>query len=161
MDRILKFAAVGGTGFVINTVALILGVRGGLRPSIAAPLGAEIAIISNFILNNLWTFSDKTITSWSVIPAKFIQFNLLAFGSVFIQFAFLRVGEAIFGLKKFKQPFVQYSFFNKLPLLPQMVRLPIINKIAPRFSFYLIVYIFANAVGMVVNFILYSTIIWR
>ncbi len=161
MDRIAKFAVVGGWGFVVNTTALVFGVRWGLRPSIAAPIGAELAIISNFILNNLWTFSDKTFTSWSVIPGKFIQFNLLSLNSPLIQFLFLRVGEAIFGLARFKMPFIQYDFFGKLPLLPKVITWPIISKIAPKFSIYLIVYLFATGVVMVVNFIIYSTIIWR
>lgn len=161
MPTVFKFAIVGGWGFVVNTTVLVFGVRLGLRPSIAAPIGAELAIISNFILNNLWTFSDKTITSWDVIPGKFLQFNLLSLGSTLIQFGFLRVGEAIFGLTRFKLPIIEYDFFAKLPILPWITSLPVIKKFAPKFSFYLIVYVFAVGVGMVVNFIIYSTIIWR
>ncbi len=162
MDRIIKFAFVGAWGFVINTTVLVLGVRRfGLRPSIAAPIGAELAIISNFILNNFWTFSDKTITPWEVIPVKFIQFNLFSLGATIIQFSFLRIGEAIFGLTKFKKPFIQSPFFAKLPIVPQVVKLPLLNKVAPKFSLYLVVYLFAVGVGMVVNFFIYSQIIWR
>ncbi|MBI4099610.1 GtrA family protein [Candidatus Microgenomates bacterium] len=160
MDRILKFAVVGGWGFVVNTTVLVFGVRWGLRPSIAAPIGAELAIISNFILNNLWTFADKTLTL-SAIPEKFLQFNVLSLGSTIIQFTFLRIGEAVLGLTRFKQPFVAYPFFSHLPLLPWLAKLPILEKIAPKFSFYLVIYCFAVGVGMVVNYVIYSQIIWR
>ena len=97
MDHFLKFLVVGTWGFIVNTVVLIFGVRLGLTPSIAGPLGAEFAIISNFLLNNFWTFSDQKITSWSVLPGKFITFNILSLGSTLIQFIFLKVGEMIFG----------------------------------------------------------------
>ena len=154
MERILKFAAVGTVGFIINTILLILGVRIGLRPSIAAPLGAEVAIISNFLLNNFWTFSDKSITSNADLPGKFIQFNLLSIGTTFVQFAFLRIGEMIFGLEGFKKPLIKRKFFANLPLIP---KLPFVNRI----SIYLIVYLSAVACAMVLNFFIYSLIIWR
>lgn len=151
MSTVFKFAVVGSWGFIVNTTVLIFGVRFGFRPSIAGPLGAELAIISNFILNNLWTFSDKTITSWNVIPGKFLQFNVLSLGSTIIQFLFLRVGETIFGLVKFKQPLV----------LPKIATWPVIKQIAPKFSLYMIIYMFAVGVGMVVNYVIYSQIIWK
>lgn len=153
MDRILKFGVVGTIGFIINTIGLLVGVRFGLRPSLAGPIGAELAIISNFVLNNLWTFSDRSITSWDAILAKFLQFNLFSLGSAGIQFIFLRIGEAIFGLATFKRPLTL--------LIPSLVKLPIISKIAPKISLYLVVYVFAVGVGMVVNFLIYSLVIWK
>lgn len=157
IGRILKFAVVGTIGFVINTAGLILGVRIGIRPSIAGPLGAEAAIVSNFILNNFWTFSDKSLTSWSVIPIKFIQFNILSLGSTIIQFVFLRVGEAIFGLSDFKKPFINYQPIRKIPMASLFAKLPVVPKI----SLYFIVYMISVGVGMVVNYIIYSQVIWR
>ena len=161
LTHILRFAVVGAWGFVLNTIVLVIGVRVGLRPSIAGPLGAELAIISNFILNNLWTFSDRSITSLSAIPFKFIQFNIVSLGSTIIQFVFLRVGEKVFGLQGFKQSFIETPFFRRLPLVPWIAVLPIVHPLAEKFSAYMIVYMFAVGVGMVVNFIIYSTIIWR
>ncbi|MBI3559268.1 GtrA family protein [Candidatus Gottesmanbacteria bacterium] len=71
MQNFLKFLVVGTIGFIINTVVLVTGVKAGFKPSVSGPLGAEIAIISNFLLNNFWTFSDRTITSWSVLPKNY------------------------------------------------------------------------------------------
>jgi len=148
-----KFLVVGTLGFLINTVVLVFGVRIGMMPSLSGPLGAELAIISNFILNNFWTFSDKTITSWNVIPGKFIQFNVLSFGSVIIQFAFLKTGERIFGLERFKEPLLE--------MVPALGNLPLIQKLTQKLSVYMIFYMMGVGVGLVVNYIIYSQIIWK
>lgn len=155
MQSFLKFLVVGTIGFIVNTIGLVVGVRLGFKPSISGPAGAELAIISNFILNNFWTFSDKSVTSWEQGIPKFIQFNILSFGSVIIQFVFLRTGEKIFGLKRYKTPLVDtfslFKFIAKTPLA----------GLARKFSLYFIFYVMGVGVGLIVNFIIYSTIIWR
>lgn len=156
LNHILRFGVVGTIGFIINTVALLFGVRVGIRPSFAGPLGAELAIVSNFTLNNLWTFSDRSLT-WSAIPLKFIQFNILSLGSTVIQFTFLRVGEMIFGLTQFKEPFIKYKLVKNLPGVALASKLPVVSTI----SLYFIIYMFAVGVGMVVNYVIYSQIIWK
>lgn len=156
---------VGTIGFLINTLGLIIGVRFGLSPSISGPLGAEAAIISNFTLNNFWTFSDKTITSWSVIPGKFIQFNILSFGSVIVQYIFLKVGEKIYGLEKYKQPLINSAWFPKIPSAPFILSVikqnPLLSKFANKISAYFLFYILGVGVGLILNYIVYSQIIWR
>lgn len=144
MAHFLKFAVVGGIGFLINSLGLILGVRVGLKPSLAGPLGAEAAIVSNFILNNFWTFSDKSLSPAS-IPGKFIQFNILSMGAVLIQFVFLKTGEMIFGLENYKKP------------IPFLKQIPLSNKLTA----YYFVFLAATGVGLVVNYTIYSLIIWK
>ncbi|MCL4390468.1 MAG: GtrA family protein [Patescibacteria group bacterium] len=138
--RFLKFAVVGTIGFIVNTTGLLVGVRIGIRPSLAGPAGAEFAIISNFILNNIWTFSDRSL-ALSDIPGKFAAFNVLSLGSVVIQFLFLRIGEMIFGLEEFKKPFPNLPF----------------QKISP----YMFFYVAGVGVGLIVNYVIYSQIIWK
>jgi dolichol-phosphate mannosyltransferase len=138
----LKFLVVGGLGFVINTAVLVVGVNFGMVPANAGALGAEFAIISNFILNNLWTFNDRTINSWKTIPFKFFQFNFLSFGSAVIQFLFLKAGELIFGLDSYKGPIIDIPYVNF-------------------FSWYLLFYIAGVGVGLVWNYFMYSRVIWR
>lgn len=139
---VFKFAVVGAVGFVINTVVLILGVALGLRPSVAGPLGAELAIIQGFTLNNFWTFGEDRLTSWAQVPFKFTQYNVIALGSVVIQFLFLRSGESIFGLERFKGPMVDW---------------PAIKF----YTWYMFFYMWGVGVGMVWNYILYRTVVWR
>ncbi len=137
-----KFLVVGTMGFIINTVILVLGVQAGLSPSASGPLGAELAILSNFLWNNLWTFSDRKLTSWNQIPVKFIQFNVLSFGSVVIQYIFLKAGEIIFGMTRFKMT---------------VVDLPVIRLI----TWYFIFYCAGVGVGLIWNFVMYSKVIWK
>lgn len=92
--RFFKFGIVGGTGLVLQTMIFeILGVFTKiLTPSQATVLGGEVAIISNFTLNNLWTFRDYKVTGLKII-LKFLQFNLTSLIALAIQFVILRIGE--------------------------------------------------------------------
>lgn len=81
--RVFKFLVVGTIGFIINTVIFEL-MRTSIDPSLAGAAGAELAIISNFILNNFWTFSDVPLPL-PQIPKKFLVFNVGSLGSVVIQ----------------------------------------------------------------------------
>ncbi|MGB9911251.1 MAG: glycosyltransferase [Microgenomates group bacterium] len=95
--RFLKFAVVGFIGYIINALGLELFYRLGLSPGPAAGLGAELAIISNFTLNNLWTFSEKRITGFKRIIWKFFQFNLTSLGAVILQWLVVGILAKIFG----------------------------------------------------------------
>lgn len=161
MPSFLKFLVVGTIGFIINTIGLVLGVRVGLKPSIAGPLGAEVAIISNFALNNLWTFSNKSITSWDVLPMKFIQFNILSLGSVLIQFVSLKIGETIFGLEKFKKPVLNLLFFPKLGMVKFFLGIPIFKTLSDKITAYFVFYVAGVGVGLIANYAVYSLIIWK
>lgn len=85
--RFLRFLVVGTTGFLIQTAIFTLAWKSfHFAPGLATAIGAEFAIISNFILNNFWTFSDRRLKlSFQIILPKFISFNILSLGSVFIQ----------------------------------------------------------------------------
>ena len=83
-QKFLKFGTVGGVGFVINTLgarlfksALITNDSNlSILNGISNALAAEISIISNFIFNNLWTFSKEKITDKNKLVSKFLTFNL-------------------------------------------------------------------------------------
>lgn len=100
----LKFAIVGTIGFVINTAILELFVKTGLHPAAGSAVGAEFAIISNFILNNAWTFGDRKVTGLAMAP-KFIQFNVTSFGALVIQTGSVWIGTSAFGAQSY---FVSY-----------------------------------------------------
>jgi dolichol-phosphate mannosyltransferase len=112
--RFIKFGTVGFVGYVVNAVTLELfsksGVAGGIASAFsftrntpisifseisawAAVLATEMAIISNFTFNNLWTFSEVKITKPLQIIWKFLQFNLSSMGALVIQF--LVIGGAV------------------------------------------------------------------
>ncbi len=95
-SRVFKFALVGGVGTLVQLVCLQLLRR--FLPYTLANLGAiEVAIVSNFTWNNLWTFADRTL-SWKRVPGKFLQFNLASAGSIIIQAITALFCERIVGL---------------------------------------------------------------
>ncbi len=59
--RLIRFAAVGGTGFVVNTVALAVAVGlVGIHYLPAAVLATVLSTGSNFALTERWVFADRT-----------------------------------------------------------------------------------------------------
>lgn len=92
-----KYALTGFVGYAINAVGLEGFYRLGFSPGVAGALGSEFSVVWNFIVNNLWTFSEHKITKLSKIPVKFIQFNFVSLGSVVLISLSEAVGTSIFG----------------------------------------------------------------
>lgn len=65
--RFVRFGLVGASGVLVNTVLLyVLTETGGLHTLIAAVTATETAILSNFLLNDRWTFQEATPScSWT------------------------------------------------------------------------------------------------
>jgi len=93
----IRFCLVGTIGFIINVFGLEVFYRLGFRPGSAAALGAELAIISNFIFNNFWTFAYKKIKKGKGFLKKFFQFNSVSLGAIMIQWLVVGLGTSIFG----------------------------------------------------------------
>ncbi|MCX8008832.1 MAG: GtrA family protein, partial [Patescibacteria group bacterium] len=97
-----KFLVVGGVGFIINTIILEVAVHVfGFHPTIGSIIGAECAIISNFIFNNAWTFKDRQIQNGKHLY-KFLQFNLSAIGAICIQATSVFIGTHVFGISWYR-----------------------------------------------------------
>lgn len=100
-----KFLVVGTIGFIVNTVVLEFLVRLGYHPVIGSVVGAELAIVSNFLLNNRWTFGSKSIRGKAMIP-KFLQFNVTSVGAVIIQSGTIAIGTYLFGIPTYRMFYV-------------------------------------------------------
>jgi dolichol-phosphate mannosyltransferase len=96
-----KFLVVGSIGFIINTVILEIMVKLNYNPAVGSAVGAECAIVSNFILNNSWTFKSKKVSGFKQI-LKFLQFNLTSIGAVIIQSGTVWVGTSISGVSLYR-----------------------------------------------------------
>lgn len=92
-----KFLIVGSVGFIINTVLLELIVAIWKTPVLGSIIGAECAIISNFFLNNGWTFRERRIKERGILP-KLLQFNITSLGALVIQGISVFIGTGLFGL---------------------------------------------------------------
>ncbi len=109
-QKFLKFGTVGGVGFVINILgaklfksALITDKSNlSLLNGISNALAAEISIISNFIFNNLWTFSKEKITDKKKLFFKFFTFNISSvFSGIIIPSLVIALLTALFGDRLF------------------------------------------------------------
>lgn len=93
-----KYAMTGFIGYVINAISLeFFADVIKLHPFFAAVLGAELAIIWNFTINNSWAFAHHKIASTSKLLFKFFQFNLVSVGSVLINSSIIFIATHTFG----------------------------------------------------------------
>jgi dolichol-phosphate mannosyltransferase len=97
----VKFLIVGGWGFIINTIILELLVWSGFHPAAGSAIGAEGAIVSNFLLNNHWTFRDRKIEK-SRRFIKFLQFNGTSLGAIALQAGVVYMGTHVYGIEAYR-----------------------------------------------------------
>jgi dolichol-phosphate mannosyltransferase len=92
----VKFVAVGLIGVGVNEGLLILLDKSTGVPLLAAgAIAIEVSILSNFVLNDLWTFRDRRRGRASVRLAKF---NALMLAGLVVNLVVLDVGTAYFGV---------------------------------------------------------------
>jgi len=135
--RVFKFAVVGGIGAVVQLTSLAL-FRNFFPYQLANFFSVEMAVLSNFLINNVWTFKDRKL-ALRAMPIKFIQFNIASFGSVLIQLIVAFFGETFIGIQ------------------PLFVT-PVLNVTIDTASVFAITGIF---LGMIWNFFAYNRFIWK
>lgn len=105
-QKFIKFGCIGLFGFIINKVGLDLfanALQGviktvGVRNTIANALAAEVSIVSNFTLNNLWTFKNEKLVWGKKLLQKFVTFNLSSvISGILIPSLVIGAGTQIFG----------------------------------------------------------------
>lgn len=117
--RFIKFGIVGFVGYTINALGLRFFAQSSLTSYLAGTFayldnypglgivaessawagafGAELAIVSNFLFNNFWTFAAKKITNPIQFVIKFLQFNLSSIAAVIVQFIVIGTSVKLFG----------------------------------------------------------------
>ncbi len=111
-SRFLKFCGVGASGVAVNLgVLFLLAEVFRLNANLSSAVAIEISIVSNFIINEFWTFSDRSqaaSTSWQARAVRFHVVSILggvmqwmvfvAFNAAWFHFlADARQVEAYFG----------------------------------------------------------------
>jgi dolichol-phosphate mannosyltransferase len=108
----LKFGAVGLTGVGVNVGSFVLLMKLGLNKFLASPIAIELSIISNFLLNNYWTFGRRNTTDRFMIKGlKFKGVSLLA----------LVVSYSTFLLLSFLFPETSPAFLQLVAIIPATV----------------------------------------
>ncbi len=93
----IRFCIVGGTGFVINLVILVM-----LRKFFGWPvfvsqfIGAEVALFSNFMLHHHWTY--KTHNVEKSIPKLILQFHATSWPAILGSSVMVTIGEKVLHL---------------------------------------------------------------
>jgi len=85
--RVFKFGIVGISGIVVNLGILFFLVEFfTMNKDLASPIAIEISILSNFILNDLWTFGSiedqKVSDRWN----RLVAFNFVSVGGAAINY---------------------------------------------------------------------------
>ena len=84
----IKFCIVGVSGVLVNMGLLIILTRPfEIALEYASPIAIEISIISNFVLNNVWTFRARSIKS--TLRKRFIRFHIVAFSAGIVNYIIL------------------------------------------------------------------------
>jgi len=87
--RFIKFNLVGLTGVLVNEGLLVLLVYYGLYYIYASAAAIEVSIISNFVLNDLWTFRDRR---HGHVATRLLKFNGLMLVGLAVNLAILYLG---------------------------------------------------------------------
>ena len=86
----IKFSLTGLSGVVVNLGSFHLLLQLGLHRYLASPIAIELSIISNFLVNNYWTFADRELGEGKRIRGlKFNVVSLLALGVSYGSFLIL------------------------------------------------------------------------
>ena len=106
-----KFLVVGGTGFIIQLIVYRAIINTTSFPlGLSNLLSAQLAIFSNYNLNNLWTFrKEKSKSFLSYFGKMIIFFATSNTGVFFIQSGLIQLGEILFG-REFPLPYVYFVF---------------------------------------------------
>lgn len=95
----VKFVIVGGTGFIIDsTILWVLVHMFDFLPTFAKIVSAESAIISNYTLNNFWSFSHKKLNNTLYHYLRgLVKFNIVSSGNIIIQTIGITILTHLFG----------------------------------------------------------------
>ncbi len=136
--RVIKFLIVGGTGFIVQLIMQEFSARVlNLPEQVAVGIGAESAILSNFMLNHFWTFQDASQIKQSAgFFRKLVKFNISSLMSIFLQVFFVSLAIHTIG--------TDISFFDMTLKTRIIVLFPtIILLVIP------------------LNYLIYNKIIWK
>ena len=97
--RFIKFGLVGASGTLVYLGLLTLFTEVlGLFYIISAAISYETSIITNFTLNDIWTFRDRRSPGMKSILYRGLKFNLVSIGGLGIHMAILWFFTEVVGL---------------------------------------------------------------
>ena len=96
--RFVRFGLVGGSGVVVNNLVLVALVEVlHVLPVPAAVVATECAIVSNFLLNDRWTFADRRGSASRSWLRRLASYNLLTLGGLVLSVGVLALLHGVAG----------------------------------------------------------------
>ncbi len=95
--QFFKFGIVGFIGYLVQAISLQIFSNLQFSELFIWGGSAELAIISNFTINNLWTFKHQKISGFGKLMTKFTHFNISSIGAIIIQIVAGRLLVSAFG----------------------------------------------------------------
>jgi putative flippase GtrA len=77
--QLLRFCAVGGSGYVVNLAVFFAFTQGGADHRAAAVAAFGVAVTNNFCWNRRWTFADARGGHAGFQAARFLAVSVAAF----------------------------------------------------------------------------------
>jgi dolichol-phosphate mannosyltransferase len=97
--RLIKFVAVGVSGIIVNQGILwLLTEFGGLPYYISSLFAIEASIISNFTVNDYFTFSDRRTGKTKSFFSRLLKFNITCVAGAAIQYGILVLLTSVVGI---------------------------------------------------------------
>jgi len=99
LKRLLKFIGVGLSGIIVNEGILWLLTEFAKLPYyISSPFGIEASIISNFVLNDYFTFADRRTGKNQSFLSRLLKFNVTCAAGAAIQYGLLILFTSVLGV---------------------------------------------------------------
>lgn len=112
----IKFVVVGFLGFFVDFgISWLMIEHLHKAVWVGTLVSTETAILSNFLLNNYWSFAHKKIEGSGSFVKSFLKFNLVSSGSIAIQTGGMQLLTIIFGRKFWYLYKVLIIFFVIIP----------------------------------------------
>lgn len=90
----IKFGIVGVSGIVVNLGLFTVLLNAGMNKFIASPISIECSILTNFLLNNYWTFRWRKTTDH--VRIKGLKFNIVSLATLLVSYATFAVLSLLF-----------------------------------------------------------------
>ncbi|MGL5081654.1 MAG: glycosyltransferase [Microcoleaceae cyanobacterium] len=104
VGRFLRFGVVGFSGvFVDLGIFYLLRTALGLDLTLSAILSSEVAILNNFVWNDLWTFGDisRQQRGWKRGAKRFIKFNLVCLLGLILNVSLVHLLHTFLGVNEY------------------------------------------------------------
>lgn len=98
-ETFLRFAVVGASGVIVNLGTLRVLLGAGVPENFASPLAIETSIITNFLLNNYWTFAQRETDT--KLGLRGLKFNLVSFVALIITFTTFKTLRVAFDMNPY------------------------------------------------------------